>query len=278
VYNTVDKKADPNVRAANKNPLLLGATMPETDTMTIEDEILEATKEKPQGKKEDRQAYLERLVLATSDGEKFSDDQWNALREDPTQKWCTAGANAYRDKKDIPDFPDEEALEVLDEEIIEEPEVLEEPEPKPTARRGRPAKEKPAEEVIDELAEDAPPLDETIEEEPEEKPVAPKPSTRPSVRRAEPEEEKPIARKTVARPVVEKPAAVEPEQPKKPSAGKFMQRLICKYPEAKKETILATVRKNNFEITEASANTLWYGTHNTITILKELGWTAPKTK
>lgn len=72
---------------------------------TIEEELLEATGEKPQGKKESNQDYYARLVEAVQD---LKDADWDKL-SDAAQEWVNDGATAIKKDKDIDDFPDAEA-------------------------------------------------------------------------------------------------------------------------------------------------------------------------
>ena len=88
--------------------------MSDDETMTIEQELCDALNTK-QKKGEHRQDYLQRLVKATK---KLTDDEWNALREIPTQEWVNDNMKRLsegrdKDKKDdeidLVDFPDRPA-------------------------------------------------------------------------------------------------------------------------------------------------------------------------
>lgn len=84
-----------------------------SDEKTIEQELCDALNTKPKAK-EHRQDYLLRLVQAAR---KMPEDDWNALRESPTQEWVNKNLellNAGREKGnkdaeiDLVDFPDQE--------------------------------------------------------------------------------------------------------------------------------------------------------------------------
>lgn len=73
----------------------------------IEKRLLAATKIKPQGKSEDRQKYLSRLVGAV---QKLSDDAWEDLESTAgAQEWANAAVDAEEKKKPIGDFSDSES-------------------------------------------------------------------------------------------------------------------------------------------------------------------------
>ena len=83
---------------------------------TIEQELCGALVTKRKST-EHRQDYLYRLVRAT---QKMKDDEWNALRESPTQEWVNKNlellnkgrdANKKDNKIDLDDFPDREETE-----------------------------------------------------------------------------------------------------------------------------------------------------------------------
>lgn len=103
------------------------------ETVDIETEILDATGEKPQGKKEDRQVYLRRLV-------KFGnkDDAFFKVSL-PAKSWLQAGVGQYNTgtvvefDQPVPEYVEDGEGEGEAEETQDEPPV----EP-PPARRGRP--------------------------------------------------------------------------------------------------------------------------------------------
>lgn len=71
----------------------------------IEKEILKATGEAAQKRKEDGDAYRTRLVKAMH---KLDDDEWEELSEQ-AQEWFNDAAEANNDKKQLPDFPGDAA-------------------------------------------------------------------------------------------------------------------------------------------------------------------------
>jgi hypothetical protein len=88
--------------------------MSDDETMTIEQELCDALNTK-QKKSEHRQDYLQRLVKGCK---KLTDDEWNRLREIPTQEWVNGNLTRLsdgrdKDKKDdeidLEDFPDRAA-------------------------------------------------------------------------------------------------------------------------------------------------------------------------
>lgn len=84
----------------------------------VEKEVLKALGQKVQGKKEDRQAFLKRLIVVAdklwyardSKGEdieptKEASELWEGLTE-PTQQWINEAVLLVDTDKEIPDFPD----------------------------------------------------------------------------------------------------------------------------------------------------------------------------
>lgn len=68
----------------------------------IEAELLKATGEEDQGKREDRQVFLDRLAEAAS---KLSDAKWNKLTAE-AQNWTNAANKSVDNKEEIEDFDD----------------------------------------------------------------------------------------------------------------------------------------------------------------------------
>lgn len=68
----------------------------------IEAELLKATGEEGEGKREGRQEFLDRIAEAAG---KLPDAKWNKLTEE-AQKWVNAANQAAIDKQDIEDFED----------------------------------------------------------------------------------------------------------------------------------------------------------------------------
>lgn len=122
-------------------------------TSDIETELLKTTDLKPK-KKEDRQAFLHRLVDAVQD---LDDDDWKGLSTE-AQSWVNAGASAIKDEGDeaeINDFPDfittdeeeseneaQEAAEHAESDDDEEESDVADDEDKPTTKKksSKPAK------------------------------------------------------------------------------------------------------------------------------------------
>jgi hypothetical protein len=107
----------------------------------IEQELLEATVLKLK-RKEERQAYLTRLMLATA---KLPDPEWEQLSTE-AQEWTNGAAEAHKAGAALEDFPDYEEPE--DEEVDEEAEEEEAEEEKaPVAAKGNGMKAKPEKQV-----------------------------------------------------------------------------------------------------------------------------------
>lgn len=129
----------------------------------IQKEIEKVLKTK-QGKKEEFDEYLERLV--DDSAEDLSDDEFGGLSKE-AQRWLNAGTTALDKKKPVANFPDAEGEEEEDEK----------PAKKPAKKgRGKKAKVEPEEEPE---PEDEPEVEvEEEEEEPEAKPEKKKASAK----------------------------------------------------------------------------------------------------
>lgn len=85
----------------------------------IEQQVLDATSQKAQGKKESREDYLERLALSVQ--ENLDDEEYEAL-SDEVKAWFEKAAKALSKSKAAPEFPDMETEEEEEVEIETEDE------------------------------------------------------------------------------------------------------------------------------------------------------------
>jgi hypothetical protein len=223
----------------------------------IQAEIEKALKTK-QGKKEERDEYLERLVddsLCEEEG--LSDDDFKKLSK-PTQKWLNQGATALDKNKPVNDFPD---LEGDDEEEEEEKPKKGK---KAAAKKGKKGKK----EEVEPEPEDE---DEGEEEEEEEAPKKSKKGKK-GKKAAPVEEEEDEDEEEEERP--KKKAAAKKEKPakkdKKPSAISRMQFFCCKHPKWDKVRIGEKVRKEGYEFSDATLSIQYGATHKIMNIIAEL--------
>jgi len=79
---------------------------------------LQEVSEVQQKKKEDRQAYLTRLMRQVS---KVEDDIWGSLSKD-AQDWNNEAATAFKEGREIDDFPVEDEEPEIEETAVEPPE------------------------------------------------------------------------------------------------------------------------------------------------------------
>jgi hypothetical protein len=86
--------------------------MSDNAVSAIENELLEASNQKPIKKNEDRQKYLTRVMLKIAN---LEDPEWEALSKG-AQDWTNNNAQAHKRKGELEDFPDYEEVESTDEE------------------------------------------------------------------------------------------------------------------------------------------------------------------
>lgn len=107
----------------------------------IEQELLEAVKPFPEKKKEERQAYLVRLMRAAA---KVKDSVWEGFTSE-AQDWVNGGAEAFKAGDALEDFPDYEEVEEEQSEDEEVDEEAEEEKPEPV--KAKPEKKQEAKPV-----------------------------------------------------------------------------------------------------------------------------------
>lgn len=94
------------------------------EDLSSEQELRKALDTKGQGKKEDRQAYFQRLTKECKKKwwadpvSEESDQEWEDLTE-PTQAWVNNAVTAFDEEKEIADFPDTESETKEDQEMSE---------------------------------------------------------------------------------------------------------------------------------------------------------------
>jgi hypothetical protein len=205
----------------------------------IEAELLKASGEKPQGDNEQRQKYLGRLVRKSNGvGEKV----WIKMAPE-TQAWVQDGVDQINDHKPITEFPDaEEAAPVTKRKVVAAPADDDDDDAPPATAVKKPV----AAADPDDDDEDAPDPDEDDDDA----------ETAPAV-------------KTPAK----KPAAAAPKEKteRKPGGTKVLRTLICQNPDWTKEKLNKALDEQGIEIGETTRNIVYYDTHSTLDILRELG-------
>lgn len=225
-------------------------------TSAVEKEILKVVKVKAKAK-EARQEFLERVTAAVAD---LSDDDWNSL-SDVAQNWCNDATAAANAEDEIPEFPEGDAkpakkaakaskkaeVEEADEEEADEEEADEEAEEE--AEEGEESDEdEDGEEEYEESEEDE------DQEEEEEKPKA----------------SKKAAKEKEAKPVKEK-AAKPAKEEGKVSGVTRVRELTLENPDMKAEEIDKIIRKEGYDVSEATVKANHADVHKTLKIMARLG-------
>lgn len=205
----------------------------------LEAELMKATKIKGPKAKEDRPAFLKRLVGAAQD---LEDEDWEKLSE-PAQKWVNAGATALNDDNDVKDFSD--------------------------AKKAAPDKKAPAksrarddDDGDDGAADDGDADDNSADDGDDEggEKVAKKTTAKKgAAKKAAP------AKKEAA------PAKKAPAKAKGGGAQVAIKRAVIADPKASTESIAAKLEKKGIDVTPAAVSTIRSGTLQTLRLVKEIG-------
>jgi hypothetical protein len=240
--------------------------------LSVEEEALAATAQKPCGKKEDRQDYLRRMVKASN---AIEDDDYQKL-SDPLTDWMTDAVKAYDAEEEIPEFPGVKSAKGDDEES-EEDETEEGEESDETGE----SEEDDEVEEGDDPEEKEPEEDDEPEEE-EEKPVKKKPGRKPVVEEPE-DEEAPVKKKPPRKSLEdddEKPAKkaaapaplTDAEKKAKKDAIAYLRRLVVKNTKRTHESVVAIMAKKGHKLDGKLSAILYADALAVITIAEELGY------
>lgn len=222
--------------------------------MTVEKELQELTGVK-QNRREDDQAYLERIVKALDD---VSDSKYNKLSKD-AQAWAEEATEAFNAKDDIPAFPEAEDGE--DEE--------EAPRSRRTAR-GRPADDDEAE--ADTQTEDESESEDESEDQPEDDDM---PATR-----TDEDDEAPRKRggaKAPARKAAAPAAGKSSKSAKNGGAAKagggltYVRELLVKNPDITVPDLAEKVKAKGFTVSTQTLHTTRSGFRQDLRVLQDAG-------
>jgi hypothetical protein len=259
--------------------------------MTIEEELLTATKVPQKGKTESRSKYLARLCRAVSD---LDDGEWAKITK-PAQRWANKAIEAMTEHQDIKDFPEncpEEkdapppAASFTEDEALEE--VAEDTAPKDAK-----------EEDDDEDEEESPAVPDTELDEPEEvvaeppkkrgrpkkvetveapapkkrgRPKKPAPVAKEAPKKIEVKEEAPEPKKApVAKPEEDdderRHFVIKSRRSSKPGSTDFFRELCIDNPKWDRDALMAKAAKSGYPIRPGTANVIYYEIKRVLEIL-----------
>lgn len=225
-------------------------------TVSVEKEVLKASGEEPQGKKEDRKEYLMRVIRAAND---IAEDVWEEVSEG-AQDWLESAINAVNKKKSPPDFPGEEAEDDEDAKPARPKLTVDEDEDEAPAKK--PAKD-------DDEDEDAPPA-----KKPGKKPVdddedAPAPKPKKPV--VDDDEDAPPAKKPALAPAKPVELTAEEKAARK-AAIAYVRRLLVKNRERTLEDVAALLEKKEHELAPKLLKIYFDDTLAVLNLAAELGY------
>lgn len=242
--------------------------------MSIEKELLAATRCKPQKAGESRQKYLVRVMLAV---QKLSDEAWADLEAvDGAQDWYNAAIEADNEHKEVPDFSDSEAQDPEDGEDAED-DAADEDDAEEEDADDEDAGGEDDDEDADEGDEDA-----VKEDAKKVKPAAKRPAAKP-VKATKPAKAtkptKPAAKAAsapAAKPAKEAPAAKSTKAAGgKPSMRRALKQIVIKKPKMSTDELIEALERKGYESpSKLTVTSIRADTRDTIRVLNEAGLTS----
>lgn len=212
--------------------------------MSVQSEMEKLTGVKP-GRREDHQAYAERIVKALDD---VSDSKYDKLSQ-PAQDWAEEATTAFNDKADYPDFPDDDESEDEPDEEAESEEEAED-------------EDEPAEDEDDETETEDEDMPETqTEDAPRKRRGGPPPKKAASTKNGS------AGKSTKA----DKSAKSGGRAAKAGGALTYVRELLCKNPDITVEDLEAKVKAKGHAVSKQTLHTTRSGFRQDVRILQELG-------